>query len=276
MAFCPYLEDWMPRLAVTRPSETGFLFATSHISRVVRWMLALSWAALMPVALAAPVQTAQPPQTATGSAQTLHPARSPHSSHATSSQTHTDVRHRKIRKHAKAAPPAVAAPAPFVPPAPRPPAEQQPRPATVAFSKDELSIDAENSSLMQILDQITRQTGMTVAGLTHDERIYGHYGPAPMASTLTALLDGSGYNFVIIGGGANRPPTKLLLTASSGTPAASAVPLMAAPGNSSATPMASAGGTPAGAQPAPANPSDPTRPKTQQEILDELRKMHPQ
>lgn len=174
----------------------------------------------------------------------------------TRAETHSHRRrvHRRIAKKD-----AVATPAP------QPPAQQPATPATIRFSGGQLQIDARNSSLSQILAKVSSETGLVVDGLSNDERIYGQYGPGSVSSTLTALLNGAGYNYVLVGS-EGQGKMKLLLTQRSG-------------GASSVTPTpASNNGllSPAGAQPPTmANPSEPPHPKTPQEIFEELRRMHP-
>jgi hypothetical protein len=126
------------------------------------------------------------------------------------------------------------------------------------FRHGNLRIDANNSSLIEILRQISHQTGLDVEGLGHDQRIYGQYGPGSMSSTLAKLLDGSGYDYVIVGGGTGHPPTKLLLTVAGEAPAGASV--------------ATNNNTPATSE--PENPSEPTQAKTPQQIFEELRRMH--
>ena len=133
------------------------------------------------------------------------------------------------------------------------------------FNGETLRIDADNSSLVQILEQVSHATGIKVDGLGADERIYGQYGPGPVTNTLSKLLDGAGYNYVIVGGGPGKPATKLLLTAG---PSGSAI------ASSVAAPAPSFSSEPAKPLPAPSF-SEPTHPKTPQEIFNELRKMHP-
>jgi len=77
-------------------------------------------------------------------------------------------------------------------------------------------IDATNASLNQILHDISRQTGMKITGGVSDERVFGHYGPAPPAAVLDALLDGTSSNMLLIqhtDGG-----TELVLTPQNGGP----------------------------------------------------------
>lgn len=174
--------------------------------------------------------------------------------------------HHSARRHTHRKPaPEVAAPP--TPPIPIPPAQQTAAPATVEYRDGQLQITAQNSSLVQILTKISQETGLVVDGLGHDQRIYGQYGPGSVAVTLSALLDGAGYNYVLVGNANGRDAAKLLLTPRSGdgggvTSAAATTPVpFSAPANTTQQ---------------MANPSEPPHPKTPQEIFQELRKMHPQ
>ena len=57
--------------------------------------------------------------------------------------------------------------------------------ARVEFSGNQLSITAENSSLNEILSEISRLTGMKITGGVADERVYGSYGQTPRKSFST-------------------------------------------------------------------------------------------
>ena len=139
-------------------------------------------------------------------------------------------------------------------------------------------MDAKNSSLKEILSQISAKTGLRVEGLDKDERIYGQYGPGPLSMTLADLLDGSGYNFVIIGSTAGQTGVSLALTPRTSAPnqpsAATPPPVSAA--NQQAPPPASAGGAEGPPSVEPEGTADPDRPKTPQEIFDELRRTQQQ
>lgn len=230
-----------------------------HIHTVNSGLCATVLGAVMLLALCAGAQTPQTAAKAAAQTQTGTPAQSHAHRHASRS-----------KKHAKPKPVPAAVVTP--PPAPLPPAQQAAQPAKIDFSQGALSIDAQNSSLTQILNQVSRQTGLEIQGIDHDERIYGKYGPDTVANTLTDLLDGSGYNYVMIGGGNGSPPTKLMLTPGSGTATG-----VSTPGNF-APPAASPGGAASPTDPPnqPADNSAPAQPKTTQEIFDELRKQHPQ
>ncbi len=179
---------------------------------------------------------------------------------------HTATAHRHTRHHHHSRKARHETPAPVAPAAPPPPpvpADQSPAAATVSFTSGMLTIRARNSSLEQILNQVSQQTGMAIEGSNHDKRIYGDYGPGTVSATVEKLLNGAGYNYVIVGGGDGRPPAKLLLT--SGSAGATSTPPVSSPTPQTSTPVQSA---------VPENPSSPVHPKTPQEIFEELRRMH--
>jgi hypothetical protein len=109
----------------------------------------------------------------------------------------------------------VADPVPAPPPQPTvaPSLFEQPAvPATVTAHKNELSVKADNSSLTQILHQVSSATGMRLDGLGGDERVFGSFGPGAPREVLTALLNGTSYNVVMVGDLPNGAPRELLLT----------------------------------------------------------------
>jgi hypothetical protein len=114
-----------------------------------------------------------------------------------------------------------AASVPEAPAAPAPPATQvaaslldEPaNPAQVQLRAGNLSIKADNSTLSGILHDISTETGMTVDGLSRDQRIFGSYGPAAPREVLNALLDGLGYNVIMVGALDNGAPRALTLSA---------------------------------------------------------------
>ncbi|HEU5457165.1 MAG TPA: hypothetical protein VFU68_00965 [Terracidiphilus sp.] len=117
---------------------------------------------------------------------------------------------RHSRRTAKKQP---AAPVPPpAPPLPNWPANEQPKPAAVTWDSRGLSIVASNSSLADILHQVSIATGVQVQGFSTDQRIFGSYGPAPAREVLAQLLAGSGYNVLIFGGLGSQPPTQLVLS----------------------------------------------------------------
>jgi hypothetical protein len=94
--------------------------------------------------------------------------------------------------------------------------EQPASPATVTAGNNELTVKADNSSLAQILHQVSSKTGMQLDGLGGDERVFGSFGPAAPREVLTALLDGTSYNVVMVGDLPSGAPRELLLTRRSG------------------------------------------------------------
>lgn len=108
------------------------------------------------------------------------------------------------------------------------------KPATLSLKDGKLTVQADNSDLSQILREVASVSGMTVNGITKSARIFGVYGPGNPRDVLTALLDGSGYNFVMIGATNDGAPRELLLTSKSSpgpslTPGSPSVPGSAEP-----------------------------------------------
>jgi hypothetical protein len=113
-------------------------------------------------------------------------------------------------------PAAQPAPAPPPPPPPNWPANDQPVDAKVTWDSKGLGIVAANSSLSQILKDVSSQTGATLQGFNHDERVFGIYGPGPARDVINQLLDGSGYNVLLIGDQGEGTPRQILLTPRTG------------------------------------------------------------
>ncbi len=53
-------------------------------------------------------------------------------------------------------------------------------------------------------------------GMDQDQRIFGTYGPGPARDVLSQLLDGSGYNVLMIGDRGQGTPRRIVLSAHSG------------------------------------------------------------
>jgi hypothetical protein len=82
----------------------------------------------------------------------------------------------------------------------------------VVWNSQGLRIDATNSSLTQILKDVSTATGTKVEGLGSDQRIFGSYGPGPARDVLAKLLDGSGYNVLMIGDQGQGTPRSVVLS----------------------------------------------------------------
>ena len=154
--------------------------------------------------------TAQTPQT---------PAANPHKP-ATTKPLHA---HRTVKSKARpqaTAPVAAVAPTPTpVPPKPDWPVNNPPVPPAVTWDSQGLQIKAINSSLRQILSDVSSETGAKVEGMGKDERIFGDYGPAPARDVLSQLLHGSGYNVLMIGDQGEGTPREIVLSAQNASPA---------------------------------------------------------
>lgn len=89
------------------------------------------------------------------------------------------------------------------------------QPATVTLVSGKLTIDAHNSTLAEILHQVSQAGGTKIEGLQDgraDQRIFGSYGPGTPRDVLTSLLNGSGYNFLMVGQTPSGAPRQLALT----------------------------------------------------------------
>ena len=89
--------------------------------------------------------------------------------------------------------------------------------ARVVWSDGQLEVTADNSSLNQILHEISRETGMKITGGVTDERVFGRYGPGAPAEILERLLDGTGSN-MLLRETAAKVPAELILTTREGGP----------------------------------------------------------
>jgi hypothetical protein len=95
----------------------------------------------------------------------------------------------------------------IAPPAPLSPEQVPASPPEVAFNSGMLTIVARNSTLGDILRAVHRQTGaaVDVPGNATD-RVVGQFGPGPVRDVLTSLLNGTHFNYVLLGS-VNNPNT---------------------------------------------------------------------
>ncbi len=143
-----------------------------------------------------------------------NPAKTNSSSAPPAAPTHKSVHPHKKPLAAVPAPqpqPALP-PAPVLPPPPNWPANDLPAAASVVFDSRGLLIVASNSSLAQILKDVSTDTGAKVEGMGADQRIFGTYGPGPARDVLSQLLDGSGYNVLMVGDRGAGTPRRIVLT----------------------------------------------------------------
>lgn len=152
-----------------------------------------------------------------------------------------------------------------------PPANTDPHHrARVNYTGGMLEVRADNSSLNQILRDVSRQTGMKIIGGVADQRVFGVYGPAPASTVLQTLLDGTGTN-VLLKETADHAPEELMLSPRvggvspppPGSPAYDATesePELGQPGAASNSSAANSAAHPATGN--PASPSFPVTPPT--------------
>ena len=107
---------------------------------------------------------------------------------------------------------ATVAQAPAPPPMPRWPVNDSPNPASVVWDASGLRINASNSSLQQILNEVSTDTGTKVLGNVPDQRVFGSYGPGRASDVLLQLLQGSGFNVLLAGDLGQGAPSQIVLT----------------------------------------------------------------
>jgi len=145
----------------------------------------------------------------------LLPAQTPTQQTPAATPTQQPVHHRHPKATPKQEAPPPVAPVPVTPPEPEQPkwpAFDPAAQASVIWDSHGLKIDAANSSLQQILKDVATDTGVKVDGLSTDQRIFGTYGPGQARDVLSQLLQGSGYNVMMVGDQGGGTPRQVLLS----------------------------------------------------------------
>lgn len=177
------------------------------------------------------------------------------------------------------------------PPAPLPPTPEQMAPTAprITYQNGLLSVESMNARLIDILNGIRSKAGIQFEGLQQSpDRVAGKFGPAPPGEVLTNLLQGSRYDYVIIG----TPENPALVQRVILTPTAGAA---AAAGNSPAgveaaqqangdeddssdddSSAADETAQPQQQQPLPGQPVGENGAKTPEQLLEELKRMQQQ
>jgi len=120
-------------------------------------------------------------------------------------QTTSTHPHHKSRKHVK---PLVLPPLPSGPLRQLPMDQLPPSPANVSFEGGLLTISSQNSTLFDILRDVRQLTGASIdipPGPGMNERVIAHLGPGAPRDVLVGLLNGTSFNYVILG--TNSDPT---------------------------------------------------------------------
>jgi hypothetical protein len=100
--------------------------------------------------------------------------------------------------------------------------EQMPAVAPqVTYQGEQLTVVASNSTLGDILKAVHAQTGAQIDLPGNGaERVVGHFGPGPARDVLSSLLNGSHFNYVLLGSEANpQSLDRVILMAKSSAPA---------------------------------------------------------
>lgn len=134
---------------------------------------------------------------------------------------------KKAIRHKKPTPQKQAEQTPAPVPQPPPTLEQQPSVAPeVLYHGGQLTIVAKNSTMADVLAAVRRVTGASIdrppsGGM---ERVVGQWGPGTPREVLASLLNGSRYDFIILGS-MSRPGAidRVLLTPRGAQPASTAV-----------------------------------------------------
>jgi len=74
-----------------------------------------------------------------------------------------------------------------------------PVPPQVTFQNGQLTIVAPNSTLGDILKAVRKQTGADIEVPAANERVVTHLGPGPVREVMSDLLNGSRFNYVLLG-----------------------------------------------------------------------------
>src|ERR1700745_114495 len=95
----------------------------------------------------------------------------------------------------------------------------------VSFQNNQLTIVAPNSTLGDILRAVRKQTGAEIDIPAAPERVVTHLGPGPARVVVAELLNGSRFNYVLLGSPAdNSVLTRIVLVAKAATPDANPSP----------------------------------------------------
>lgn len=171
------------------------------------------------------------------------------------------------------------------PPAPVPltPEQMAPSAPTITYQGGLLSVESTNSKLSDILSGIRARTGIQFEGAgAASDRVAGKFGPAPTNEVLTNLLQGSRFDYVIVGSPENPDVAqRVILTPAGGPATASAANQPATAAQQPSGDEDEAEETPVETQPVPAPvpqqasqvPPPVNGPKTTEQVLQELKEM---
>lgn len=213
---------------------------------------------------------------------------------AAQTQTQTQQPGHKVHKKKQAEPPPPLPSGPTGQPVPPMPLDSMTAvPPQVTYENNQLTIVAPNSTLSDILRAVRKQTGAEIEVPSAPERVVTRLGPGPAREVLADLLNGSRFNYVLLGSPSDEAVlTRVVLVAKSGSPQLTPNAIAAAPAPFSANQPnqpqpenaveanevaddTSNGDDNPDPQPQPAEaeqapPSDPNAVKTPQQMLQEI------
>lgn len=95
----------------------------------------------------------------------------------------------------------------------------------VSYQNSQLTINAPNSTLGDILRAVRKQTGAEIEIPPATERVVTHLGPGPAREVMAELLNGSRFNYVLLGSPADDSVlTRIVLVAKATAPEANPNP----------------------------------------------------
>src|ERR1700687_5089883 len=135
---------------------------------------------------------------------------------ATTSQTHRKTT-KKLKAHVPPLPSGPTGPVQQVPLD-----SMAPVPPQVSYQNSQLTIVAPNSTLSDILRAVRKQTGAEIEVPVAPERVVTHLGPGSARDVIAQLLNGSRFNYVLLGSQADSASlTRVVLVAKTGQDSAS-------------------------------------------------------
>ena len=163
-------------------------------------------------------------------------------------------------------------------------------PPQVSYENSQLTIIAPNSTLADILRAVRKQTGAEIEIPSAPERVVTHLGPGPAREIVAELLNGSRFNYVLLGSPADDAAlTRVVLVAKTGpqeiTPNPPTLdPALGPQANNAQQPPEQMPDAEAESnddnddnadqaaepEPQPAQPQDPNAVKTPQQMLQEM------
>src|SRR3954453_373907 len=138
---------------------------------------------------------------------------------------------KKAKKGKKAPEPPPQAQVPAPPPPPPTPAQLPPQPARVSMRDGLLTIEANNSTLADVLAGVRRETkaAIDLPPGASGERVVANLGPGTPQNVLASLFNGSRFDYIIVGS-EDQPQAvqRVILRAKSGPePASGGPPIVA-------------------------------------------------